>query len=583
VDEIRELLQRLAQLTDEEMTDLREKVKTQFGELDNDDASLDDIKVLTELGEITQQIMAECATKETQAQEAQEAREAAREQIKALGGEEEPEEPADEDEKPEPEDEEKPDPEAETSEEAPVEEPALAAAGGTVQRMAKRKPVPSPEATPTSTSGVLTAAAGQQAGRPIEDREDLAREMIRHLNLLNPQAPYGKVIVASAQLEYPEDRRVHNGPEDIGIVERICGPGAPAYDPRTGEAIGQSLTATGGICQPVNVDYSIPTWATADTPITDGLPSFEATRGGIRYVAPPDVAEWEGASGIWTEATDAEPGSATKPVKTMVCGEELSAYVEAVSCRLGFGNMQSRFAPEQVAANTDLAMVAHARVKEENLLNLIEGLANKKIETAQHLGATRDLMSNVYYAVAAYRNIHRIPDTQAFTAILPVYVKEFIRADLLREQAHDNGTGMNVWEIGDDFIDSIFRTVNVNVIWHLDGQKEPTSKNFESQYAVATHVAEGKKIDEIFPAAALETKGLAWYLFPEGAVQRLDAGRLDLGVVRDSTLDATNDYECFFEVFETVVKRSFANGIWQILSVLKATGGSAATVTAVAP
>jgi hypothetical protein len=76
---------------------------------------------------------------------------------------------------------------------------------------------------------------------------------------------------------------------------------------------------------------------------------------------------------------------------------------------------------------------------------------------------------------------------------------------------------------------------------------------------------------------------VVWYLFPEGFFQFLDAGRLDLGVVRDSTLDATNDYETFVETFEGVANRSFAKGVWQILSSVKATGGSAATVTAVAP
>src|ERR1035441_9931784 len=539
--------------------------------------------ILGELGEATDQIVAETTAREAKRVEGEEARAAAREKIKAISGEDESEEEKPAEEEPE---EEKPAEEEETPEsEEPVEEPVdVAAAGGTVAKLAGKKPVLSPEVgEPSSTSGVLVASAGQEAGRPIVDSHDLANEMIRHLNLLNRRAPYGKVIVASAQLQYPPDRQVHNGPEDIGIVDRICGPAATAYDRRTGASLGKSLTATGGICQPVNVDYQVPTWATADTPIADGLPSFEATRGGIRFVQPPDIAEWAGATGVWTEATDAEPGSATKPVKSMACGTEESAYVEAVSTRLGFANMQSRFAPEQIAANTDLAMAMAARVREENLLNLIEGLCVKKIETAQHLGAARDLLSNVYYAVAAYRNIHRLPDTQAFTAILPTYVKEIIRVDLMREQAHDNGTGMSVWEIGDDFIDSIFRTVNVNVIWHLDGQEEPTSKNYESQYAIASHVAESKKIDEIFPAAALETKGLAWYLFMEGAVQRLDGGRLDLGVVRDSTLDATNDYETFVEVFETVVKRSFASGVWQVLSVLKATGGSASTVTAVAP
>ncbi len=41
---------------------------------------------------------------------------------------------------------------------------------------------------------------------------------------------------------------------------------------------------------------------------------------------------------------------------------------------------------------------------------------------------------------------------------------------------------------------------------------------------------------------------LCWLLYPEGTFQFLDGGRLDLGVCRDSTLDATNDYESFVEV-----------------------------------
>ena len=69
----------------------------------------------------------------------------------------------------------------------------------------------------------------------------------------------------------------------------------------------------------------------------------------------------------------------------------------------------------------------------------------------------------------------------------------------------------------------------------------------------------------------------AGYVFVEGSVQRLDAGRLDLGVVRDSTLDATNDYETFVEVFETVVSRGFANSGLQLILKGKPLGASAKT------
>ena len=444
---------------------------------------------------------------------------------------------------------------------------------GAVGRMARRRATPSPEVGATSTGTGLVAAGGATGivpGTPITDRMQLARVMSDTLNGMS--GTRGKVIVASARWELPAERKLN--PQDaLGngeMIEAVCGLTAPKYD-KSG-----ALTATGGICQPVNVDYGVPTWVTAERPIRDGLPTFEATRGGVRFVQPPDIAEWEAATGVWTEATDAEPGTATKPVKAMACGQEESVAVEAVSTRIGFGNMQSRFAPEQIAANTDMAAGAAARVAEENLLNLIEAVSVKKLEAAQHLGIGRDLLAAVDYARAAFKSIHRVSPTQPFTAIFPDWVKDLIRTDLAREQAHGNNSDFNVWEVSDEQIEDIFARRYVNVIWHLDGQKEPTSKNYKTQYWGTP--AEGKKLDELLP-----NEVLPWYFFPEGAIQLLDGGRLDLGVVRDSTLDSTNDFEVMWEVFESVANRGVVKGVWQILSSVKATGGSAATVTAVAP
>jgi hypothetical protein len=68
-------------------------------------------------------------------------------------------------------------------------------------------------------------------------------------------------------------------------------------------------------------------------------------------------------------------------------------------------------------------------------------------------------------------------------------------------------------------------------------------------------------------------------VFLEGSIQYLDAGRLDLGVVRDSTLDATNDYETFVETFEGIANRGFAGSVLQIVMSLCANGQSAATTS----
>jgi hypothetical protein len=45
------------------------------------------------------------------------------------------------------------------------------------------------------------------------------------------------------------------------------------------------------------------------------------------------------------------------------------------------------------------------------------------------------------------------------------------------------------------------------------------------------------------------------YMFPAGAFQFLDNGTLDLGLVRDGTHNAANDYMLFSETFEAVAFR----------------------------
>ena len=55
--------------------------------------------------------------------------------------------------------------------------------------------------------------------------------------------------------------------------------------------------------------------------------------------------------------------------------------------------------------------------------------------------------------------------------------------------------------------------------------------------------------------AALEfLDTFTWYMFAEGTFLFLDGGTLDLGVIRDSTLVGTNDYKTFVETFEGIAK-----------------------------
>jgi hypothetical protein len=443
----------------------------------------------------------------------------------------------------------------------PQQAPAavVASGGGSrIRRMAhaQGRAKPSPEIARRGGGAELVAARswrGVKVGETINDRYSLANGIT---DLLETSGPIGRTLVASARWEYPEERRLtEDQAANARKLDAVTHPTA--------------LVASGGICSPVDVDHSVPTWSAADRPVRDGLPAFQANRGGLVYVASPTMASLSGATEVWTEATDANPGSATKPVLQIACASPTTVYVDAVPTRLGFGNMQARFAPEYMAANVDLAAAAAARIAENNLLTHIAAACTADVTTAILLGATRDCLTAVGQAVAGLRSVNRISSTLMLTAIFPAWVKELLRVDLAREIGHAQNDDWNSFALQDEQIDDLLKARGVNPIWHVDGQSSSVAGGVAQLFTAQS--ASGAI--ETFP-----TK-MVWYLFPEGSIQFLDGGRLDLGIVRDSVLDSTNDFELFVEPFEAIAFRGFTGAATQFVSSLCANGASAGTTS----
>ena len=270
-----------------------------------------------------------------------------------------------------------------------------------IRRMAalQGRPTPSPEAAPERGRNALVASgnlAGVPAGTPIEDRHEFAERLAETLRAMPRDAPSrGTVIVASARWEYPLDRQLSPDQErNQRILDAVTHPSA--------------LVASGGVCAPVNVDYSVPGWATADRPIQAGLPAFQADRGGLTFIPPLTVAQLAAASTVWTEATDASPGAATKPVLQLSCASPTTVLLDAIPTRIGVGNLAARFSPEQVAAAVDLSIAASARIAENNLLDKLAAACVADVTAAVVLGATRDLLTTVSQAAAGMRSTHRL-------------------------------------------------------------------------------------------------------------------------------------------------------------------------------
>lgn len=319
-----------------------------------------------------------------------------------------------------------------------------------------------------------------------------------------------------------------------------------------------SLVAAGGIAAPAEPRYELYGLGEDVRPIKDSLAVFGADRGGIRYITPPVLTDLNGAVSLWTLDDDAAAATGSSPVKPalrVAAGAEVVVNIEAIPLILTFGNMGARAYPELVERHTKLGMIQHARFAETRLLTRIGSLSTQ-VTAAKALGAARDIFVQVETAAAAYRNRHRMDAKTPLRVIFPEWFKNALRADLTKQLP---GDGMDeTFGLADATINNWFNLRGINVTWTVDGE---TGQILGAQAAGGLNA---------FPTTVI------WYLFSEGTFLFLDGGTLDLGIVRDSTLNATNDYKIFFESFEAVAKVGIE--ALRVSSQLSIAGASTGTV-----
>jgi hypothetical protein len=133
------------------------------------------------------------------------------------------------------------------------------------------------------------------------------------------------------------------------------------------------------------------------------------------------------------------------------------------------------------------------------------------------------------------------------------------------------GDGLVSLAVADEEMARWFAVRNVNITWHLDGINPP-------DVDLATDIVTPNQFYALLatnsPVPGFPTP-VSTILFREGDWLYLDGGTLDLGVVRDSTLNGENRFQTFSESFETTAFRG-VESIHLVLQV-QPTGESAAT------
>jgi hypothetical protein len=486
---------------------------------------------------------------------------------------------------------------AEVQAEAPVAvaaaaKPKAVTAATTVAQLKRNAPIktrPRPE-VPESTVTITAAVdvPGMAPGQKLNDLRQVAEAMCERFRTIGT-GNGDAVQVARFTNNYSENRRLTRDMSPEQIQSRL-----DSFDKTP-----QGITAAGGLCAPVNNYYEQMVIADAARPVKDALASFQADRGGIRYNAPPTLASVTGGVARITAAQDLA-GSPTKTAFAVTCPGITEVDIASIYTSLLFGNIGARAYPEYVEAWIKLGLAKAARTAETALLDGISS-ASTQVTTAGLVGAGRELFARLGQVAAGYRSRHRTKDIP-LRVLLPAWSLDLVQTDFARTFTDETG----LIGLSDADITSLFGVRDLSVSWYLDSKTgggqvfgaaaggqtytdgtTATNTTVTSATAAFTAADVGKTITgagipagttitvigsatsvTVSQATTATATGVSItigrttaaqypttvdaFIFPEGSFLHLDAGTLDLGLVRDSTLNSTNQFQMFSETFENV-------------------------------
>jgi hypothetical protein len=458
----------------------------------------------------------------------------------------------------------------------PVARPSAAAA-------ARR--APRPRVTETAPRVSITAAAdlaGFTTGQSI-NTTDVAMAMHDKARALSNGSP--RVPIARFTIPFAAEQRITPGMSREAALTVLDTVSAPT-----------NLVAAGGWCTPSQNMYDLLELDGA-TGLLD-LPSAGIERGGVNVPSYIGIDSADGALWDWTEAQDAltaltitdldvasnvatvttsvphllevgdlvsinvntladgprivtavgstttftfaapeapnatnATGTATrqKSVFRIPCPTWTDTRLAAYGITIEHGNLSDRAFPELTRRYISLALNAH--------LHRMSTIHLAKMSTSAHSVAVTvtaggsdtygDVMSAIELQAVDFRSEHKISDRVVIEVILPVWVKGSIRTTLAMR------AGVDMLSITDAQIMAALAVRNIR-------------PQFVEDYQPLWNGT---------PRAAWPT-ALTFLMYPAGSFVEGNGGTIDLGVVRDSRLNATNDFTAAWtEDFRLLVRK----------------------------
>lgn len=287
-----------------------------------------------------------------------------------------------------------------------------------------------------------------------------------------------------------------------------------------------ALVAGGGWCSPSEIRYDFFNITCEDGMID--LPTFGVQRGGIQHPVSPSLADvftgtFTNATNpwLWTEADDilAATGSPTKPCVRVDCPSFTERRLECYGICLTAGNLTDAAYPEATRNHLSLLMSAHYHAMNQRYIQTMVSLSSAAVSVGVSGAAIlADAPAAVGLAAQDYRTRYGMCDDDVLEVVFPRWVKDAMRVDHLRR------TGFWEGALSDADIDALFTRFRVRVQWVADWQVRSAG------------LPGGSSALTDWPGT------VTFMIYAAGTFMRGNGMSLDLGVVRDSVLNTTNDH-----------------------------------------
>ena len=184
------------------------------------------------------------------------------------------------------------------------------------------------------------------------------------------------------------------------------------------------------------------------------------------------------------------------------------------------------------------------------MLDRIKALSVNVTNGAETLGALIYLVDAIVKARFGIIGRFRMDRNATFRALLPYWVPQMLALDTIQTQ-FDRFTS-------EEALVAYLRSYNIATTFYLDTPSTGTTQLPDASQTAAA-------IDGL-------PDNVQWAIYPDGAFLGIDSGSLELGIVRDSTLNSTNDFQVFGERFRNLVRIAPAQAAYWVTSDLCASG-----------